>query len=278
MGNDGGSIPKRRELVREAAREPSATAKKEKATEVHKKEWTTCQLSNEPLDLKTAVSDHKGGLFNYEAILERLLGAAETSPDDNANWKHLRGLKDVVKLKFTMRKDDGGREHPVCPVSMKELGPEAPTTKAVYIVACGHVFADAALKQITESEGSGESGHRCPECSEAFEDGNVIPILPILPADEMALAKRIDKLREQSLTHSLKKDKSSGKKKKNGKYEHKNGEAEVNGKREKANGIESRINNPITVSLTAKVLAEQEENNKRRRAAGGDPNKRRKFL
>jgi len=88
-------------------------------------------------------------------------------------------------------------------------------------------------------------------------------------------------LRENGLTHSLKKDKSQAKKKrkadavvdgsgdgkkrdedsKNRKAEHiKSTKADISAR-------VSGINNAMTASLTAKVLEEQEERNKRRKLA-----------
>ena len=60
-----------------------------------------------------------------------------------------------------------------------------PNTKSVYIVPCGHVFAEIAIKEISDNE------RICPECSEPFEAENVIPILPTDKTDKERLEKRI---------------------------------------------------------------------------------------
>ncbi|KAK7993740.1 hypothetical protein PG990_013920 [Apiospora arundinis] len=284
MGNDGGSIPKRRELVKNAARLPTATELKETLHESLTHAWTMCPLSSHPLDLAQSdkgmvVSDWRGILYNYESILQCLLPSDETAALPEAQEEAFRqtdikALKDVVKLRFTVRKDEKGREFRACPVSLKELGNAA--TKAVYIVPCGHVFAEAAMKELQVAEGDNKEEKKeqqhCPECSEPFEESNVIPILPTSDAELAKLTTRMEDLKSKGLSHSLKKDKSGGKKKRkaedaaNGEKE--NGNAKK-GKKEKKEetGIESRINNSMTASLTARVLAEQEENNKRRKIA-----------
>lgn len=286
MGNDGGSIPKRRELVKNAARLPTATELKETLHESLTHAWTMCPLSSQPLDLNSkdmVVSDWRGILYNYESILQCLLPSDDAAvpevQEEAFRSTDIKGVKDVVKLRFTVRKDEKGREFRACPVSLKELGGAA--TKAIYIVPCGHVFAEAAMKELQPVEGNGKSNseeakkeqeqqqQHCPECSEPFEASNVIPILPTSDAEMEKLKTRMEDLKSKGLSHSLKKDKSGGKKKRKAE-EAANGEREngaKKGKKEKETGIESRINNSMTASLTARVLAEQEENNKRRKVA-----------
>ncbi|KAI6082749.1 DUF602-domain-containing protein [Hypoxylon rubiginosum] len=279
MGNDGGSIPKRRELVREAARLPTSSELKATALESLTHAWTTCPLSDAPLDLSNTVSDWRGRLYNYESILQCLMPSSteaalpETQEAEFARTG-IKSLKDVVKLKFTVLKDEKSSrgEFAACPVSLKELGA---ATKSVYLVPCGHVFAEMAMKEIAET---GEK--QCPECSTNFEERDVIPILSTDEPEIEKLAKRVDDLKTLGLTHSLKKDKSAGKKKRKAEGDAK--ESVTNGgiqkekdgnkadkSKDDKNGISSRINNPMTASLTAKVLAEQEERTKRRKVIDG---------
>ncbi|KAI0880027.1 DUF602-domain-containing protein [Annulohypoxylon maeteangense] len=275
MGNDGGSIPKRRELVREAARLPTASELKATALESLTHAWTTCPLSDSPLDLSNAVSDWRGRLYNYEAILQCLMpSSSETAMHEAQEAEFartgVRSLKDVVKLHFTTRKDEKAREFAACPVSMKELGA---ATKSVYIVPCGHVFAEVAMKEISDTE------KQCPECSATFQERDIIPILSTDEAELERLAKRADELKTLGLAHNLKKEKGASKKKRKaieGKEMGTGGELET-GKdgnkmrkgKEDRKDISSRINNPMTASLTAKVLAEQEEMSKRRKVIDG---------
>ncbi|TLD14991.1 hypothetical protein PspLS_10854 [Pyricularia sp. CBS 133598] len=267
MGNDGGSIPKRRELVKESARLPSVSELKSTLLESLGHAWTHCAISDEKLDMDNAVSDWRGRLFNYEAVLQGLMPYEET---DDGSGKAQRfaetgitSLRDVVKLKFKKYAPPGQKAESdqiwACPVSLKEIGP---ATKAVYLVPCGHVFAELAMDKITDLA--------CPECSEMFEKQNIIPILPREDAELERLRQRMVDLKEKSLSHNLKKDKSNGKKKKR---KAEDGKEDVVKGAEKENGAskdqtkKAHINNPMTASLTAKVMAEQEERNKRRKIA-----------
>ena len=278
MGNDGGSIPTRRELVKSAARTPTVSELKATALENLSHAWSHDPLTSEPLEMENVVSDWRGRLYNYESILKGLMPKDEeddTTPPALVNGESaeltfastgIKSLRDVVKLKFKRYTPPGTKGGAIwaCPVSLKELGA---STKAVYLVPCGHVFAEAAMREIEEK--------LCPECSEAFKAGDVIPILPTDQADLDALTARIKALQSSGLTHSLKKDKGSGKKKR--KADDANGDKPVKSNSEKSaakgpsksdiNSRVSGINNPMTASLTAKVLAEQEEHNKRRKLA-----------
>lgn len=263
MGNDGGSIPTRRELVKSASRAPTVSELKATALESLAHAWSHCPLTTDKLDLENAVSDWRGRLYNYESVLKNLMDDDDNDDEPAAaadvsfSSTGIRSLRDIVKVRFAK-----GKEGWACPVSLKEFGAG---TRAVYLVPCGHAFAEVAIKEIGDER-------RCPECSEAFEAENVIPILPTTEADTKRLVERIERLQAEGLAHSLKKDKKSGKKKRKRGEE---GKAE-NGDEKGANGDKeakaarkddrvSGINNARTSSLTAKVLAEQDEINKRRK-------------
>lgn len=283
MGNDGGSIPTRRELVKNAARALNNTEVKAKLLEAQTYAWSTCPLSNRPL-AAPIVSDSSGTLFNKDSIIEYLLpkdtDVADKEKDDVLQGK-VKGLKDVVEVKFTVAKE-GKEEKKVCPITSKELGPH---TKAVYLVPCGHAFSEVAIKEV--------KGEACVECNEPYTTENIISILPVAKEEIERLAKRAEKLKESGLTHSLKKAPGS-KKRKKGAAETENGtevKSTSNGDKteavsdktkariaEKGNGttqsrsgtstpVSNGIKNAATASLTAKVLNEQDERNKRRKLA-----------
>jgi hypothetical protein len=271
MGNDGGSIPKRRELVKNAARAPTVSELKATALESLAHAWSHCALSGTPIGLDDVVSDWRGRLYNYEAVLKGLMPSDEDKSADDVTAASLgiRSLRDVAKLKFSKSGDTW-----VCGISMKELGP---ATKSVYLVPCGHVFAEVAMKEIQEET--------CPECTEEFTRDDIITILPTTEKETSHLQTRIESLREKGLTHTLKKDKSDKKKKNKRKGDdvaedetncEKKTSKEKNGERQAARKSSSRehgdsrlggINNPMAASLTARVLAEQDERNKRRKLA-----------
>lgn len=254
MGNDGGSIPTRRELVKDAARGPTISELKATALESLLHAWSHCALSGDALDLETAVSDWRGRLYNYEPVLKGLVPSED--PDTNITTPAsmgLRSLRDVVKLKFTKNGDKW-----ICPISMKEMGP---STKAVYLVPCGHVFAEIAIKQIAATA--------CPECGEDFSHDNIVAILPTNQDEVDRLAKRMERLRAAGLTHALKKDRSEKKKKRkadDSAQEDKNGQVSSSRSEKSATSNKTKdINNPLAASLAAKVLTEQNERNKKRK-------------
>ena len=102
MGNDGGSIPKRRELVKEAAKAPTAAQIKETRAESQEHAWNHCALSSKPL-AAPVVSDCLGTLYNKDSVLEFLLaeeGSAEKVKGKEVLGGRVKGLKDVVEVKF----------------------------------------------------------------------------------------------------------------------------------------------------------------------------------
>ena len=159
MGNDGGSIPTRRELVRDAAKERSTTQIKETQSEKLEHYWSHCALSQKPLSLPI-VSDSTGNLYNKDAVLENLLVSSNTDRDENVASNDqtsgtIKSLRDVVEVHFAIDENhDDGRSNSsstssslrlVCPVSGKRLGPGV---KAVYLVPCGHAFAESAIREM----------------------------------------------------------------------------------------------------------------------------------
>ncbi|KAI1004102.1 hypothetical protein K3495_g4107 [Podosphaera aphanis] len=244
MGNDGGSIPRRIELIKEAARKPNTSELKATLLEAQTHAWTTCPLSNRPL-ADPIVSDCAGILYNKDALLEQLLPSVEGALDDEVLQGRVKGLRDVVEIKFTLLKE-GKEEKHICSITSKELGP---ATKSVYLVPCGHAFSEVAIQEL--------KGDRCIECNEAYTPENVITILPSTPNEVEKLSSRISKLKEMGLTHSLKK-KPGGKKRKK--------ETPLSATSDKIPSASSHIiKNAATASLTSKVLEEQEERNKRRK-------------
>lgn len=255
MGNDGGSIPKRRELVKNAARAPTISELKATVLESLGHAWKHCALSGDSLDKDAVVSDWKGKLYNYEAILRGLMPSDDdVVPDVTPASLGIRSLRDVAKIKFSQSEDRW-----VCPISMKEMGPG---TKAVYIVPCGHAFAEVAIAEIQEKN--------CPECSEPYTDENIISILPTTEKEIQKLEARLESLRAKGLTHTLKKDKSEKKKKRKGEDTTGDDVAATESNKKAKKDTDARIsgiNNPMAASLTARVLAEQDQRNKQRKIA-----------
>ena len=264
--------------MRQAAQQQTASEAKESKQEQLEHRWSTCLISHEPLTAPV-VSDYTGFLYNKSAVLEYLLPSDDPDAEQfKADQKKLlegriTTLRDIVELHFETdsqgdAKDEERRVRSkwICPVSNKEFGP---AVKASYIVPCGHVFADVALKAVSDT--------KCPQCNEPYEAENVIGILPTSPSEQDRLRQRREELRDRGLAHSLKK--LSSKKRKAAAAE-KDGEALVadttNGAEArvtdeaKPTGTKASIKNAGTAALTAKVLAEEEAKTKRRKANPND--------
>ncbi|OJJ02878.1 hypothetical protein ASPVEDRAFT_53472 [Aspergillus versicolor CBS 583.65] len=296
MGNDGGSIPTRRELVREAARNPSTAQLKETQRELLEHLWATCPLSHKQL-LRPIVSDCAGNMYNKDAVLKFLLpgdeveGISSKADCEEMLAGRVKGLRDVVELKFEIDTEGDGhpsakldkRESWLCPVTAKQLGPNV---KSVYLVPCGHVFSDEAVRQLKED--------KCLQCNEPYTEDNVIPILPTKVEDKQKLIARSQRLADQGLTHSLKK--APGSKKRKNKA---NGDSATASETKTSNGDASSkttvtkdtpsapsrsntstptssapngIKNASTAMLTARVLEEENEKKKRRKLMGANDN------
>lgn len=160
MGNDGGSIPTRRELVKEAAKDPNSTQVKETQIEKLQYYWSHCSLSQKPLT-PPIVSDSTGNLYNKDAVLEDLLSADKHGQESNERRAGtIRTLRDVVEVRFKIEDGEESGERTssevrmMCPVTGKRLGPGV---KAVYLVPCGHAFAETAVREMP--------GEQCLEVS-----------------------------------------------------------------------------------------------------------------
>ncbi|BFZ62001.1 Replication termination factor 2 [Saitoella coloradoensis] len=201
MGNDGGSIPKRSELV-SANKKPSARDEADRAQAQQEAFWKSCTLSKKTLE-DPIVSCALGRLYNKDAILQYLI-SPETYGDADELVPHITSLKDVVELKFTKAKGEEGNDVWICPVTRKEV--KGAGGKFVYLSVCGHVFSDQAISNIEEKV--------CLECAAAYDSKmDVIVINPVKEADIEAAKERMKILPEKGITHSGKAAKKSKKRK-----------------------------------------------------------------
>jgi hypothetical protein len=153
MGNDGGSIPTRRELVKEAAKALTTTQIKEVQQESQEHAWNHDPLSRKPLSLPV-VSDCAGILYNKDSIIEFLLAEEKDAEQEKVLDGRVKALKDVVEVRFEVQEGEaesfgtGARRAKwVCPITREEMGPQA---KAVYLVPCGHAFAGSVVREVSE--------------------------------------------------------------------------------------------------------------------------------
>lgn len=177
MGNDGGSIPDRRDLVRNKPKAEQADRHNQMIAR-----WFFCALSKRPLQ-EPIVSCALGKLYNKDAILEYLLDKSAYG-DGEEICGHIRSLKDVKTLTLTPNPapladaaDVSERRAAfVCPLTLKEM---IGTHPFIYLLTCGCVFSQAGLRAVAGSSGSsppaGETsidmqGQKdiCPQCAAKF--------------------------------------------------------------------------------------------------------------
>lgn len=161
MGCDGGTIPRRDELVR-VAKKPE---QKDKEAELAFR-WRHCAITQQPLQ-EPIVMCGLGRLYSKQNVIEHLLDK-DKMPD---SAKHIRSLRDVRQL--TMQRNpnyadgdsraDGLVDKRSAPFICKLIGLEM-TGKFRFVAlwTCGCVFSERALKEINAANVCslvGFSGH-----------------------------------------------------------------------------------------------------------------------
>lgn len=185
MGNDGGSIPKREELVK--VRKRKQLAEKE---EQNRSKWKLCALSKQVL-VPPIVACKLGYLYNKTAVLECLLD--NTLPPE---FSHIRKAKrDLINLNLSSIEECKF----VCPVTGLTMGGNY---KFVALVKCGCVIAERAFKEIPDQ-------NTCLNCSTSFDKEK--DILPLNGTQE-EINERREVLKVNSKSATGKKRKSSKKK------------------------------------------------------------------
>ncbi|CCX35410.1 Putative uncharacterized protein [Taphrina deformans PYCC 5710] len=180
MGNDGGSIPLRSELVKLKGA-PQKVA--ETATANNEHAWKYCALSRAALSEPLA-SDALGRLYNKESIIRYILDN-DAFGDVSHEIPHIKKMKDVVELKTSKSQDKF-----ICEVTRRDMNG---SSKFVYLTTCGHVFAAEALHTIET--------HECLICSKPYASIDIITLNPN-ESDRELLQTRLEGLEAAGLTHS----------------------------------------------------------------------------
>lgn len=149
MGNDGGSIPKRRDMVKKKKEERKLNQKLVRLT--------CCTLTNEPFQPPLAL-DKLGNLYNKEAVLRALIDKKMPTP-----YSHIHSLKDIRTAHIMHQQP----MHIHCPLTGIEYTPHY---NFIAIWKCGCVMSEKALKEI-----GGEG--KCPVCNCPYcKDSDVISL------------------------------------------------------------------------------------------------------
>ncbi|CAL8088650.1 unnamed protein product [Calicophoron daubneyi] len=195
MGGDGGSIPRREELVRSKQRPERADRRA-----ANEARWRHCSLNQEILR-QPIVSCRLGRLYNKESVITKLLdkSKAPTTAD------HIKRLKDVRELNLTVNRSITEQSDPLqegsgafyCPVTGLEM---CGTHAFVYLWSCGCVFSKKAIDTVHDS--------LCMLCGKPFTSDDVILINPQTEEELAAAHQRL--LKYQSSTSHKAKKRSAG--------------------------------------------------------------------
>ncbi|XP_029632224.1 replication termination factor 2 isoform X1 [Salmo trutta] len=201
MGCDGGTIPKRHELVKG----PKKVEKVDKNAELAAR-WKYCALSTEKLRRPIVACD-LGRLYNKDAVIEYLLDKSADRPNSEVA-SHLRGIKDIKELNLTdnpawegeRRNTKGDRYEDmhcamfICPVVGLEMNGKH---RFCFLQTCGCVFSDRALKEVKTEI--------CHKCGDPFKDENLVVL--------NGTKEEVEKLREKMEEKRAKATKKSKKNK-----------------------------------------------------------------
>nr|XP_022314754.1 protein RTF2 homolog [Crassostrea virginica] len=170
MGCDGGTIPKRDELVK-TKKKPE---QKDKTADLDAK-WKHCAITQEPLR-EPIMACELGRLYNKEAVLEFLIDRSKF--ECASSFEHLKGLKDLKELKLTENKGYGRPKSEkgdsyidtqdakyICPVVGITMNGKHGFS---YIWSCGCVLSDRALKEVKSDI--------CHKCGSQFSKDDVITL------------------------------------------------------------------------------------------------------
>jgi len=172
MGCDGGTIPKRDELVRTKKKKEQNPKDVEKAAK-----WNNCHLSQEPLQ-KPIVADLLGNFYNKENVIEYLLDKSkyESGPEHVKSLKDVKELNLVANPSFESNKQENGdeftalnRSQYICGITGLELNG---SFKFYFVFTCGCVFSERAFKTIQNSKS------KCLKCEKEFGDNDLIVLNP----------------------------------------------------------------------------------------------------
>ena len=201
MGGDGGSIPKRPDLVREKKK----PEQKDRDMERNAK-WSHCAISQRELR-KPIVSCELGKLYNKDSVIEYLL---DKSICDTVT--HIRNLKDVKELSLTQKSDydikgkeladryfDTQDAEYICPVAGIEMNGKY---KFCFIWNCGCVLSERALREVPSEV--------CHKCGKSFVEEDLV----VLNGNDEDMNKMSERMEKRRLKAKMeKKMKKSGKEK-----------------------------------------------------------------
>ncbi|XP_030754019.1 replication termination factor 2-like [Sitophilus oryzae] len=183
MGCDGGTIPRRDELVR-VKKKPEQKDKDAELTAL----WKCCAITQQVLQ-KPIVVCHLGKLYSKMALIEALLDR-RSLPEE---FRHIKTLKDVQDVNLTKNpeykneddKKEGSVDHRASPYICPVLGLEMDGKfRFVAVWGCGCVFSERAYKEIGTKN--------CNKCNKPFEDDDIVIMNGTTDEDMILMKQRME--------------------------------------------------------------------------------------
>lgn len=145
MGNDGGTIAKRQDIISLYKSQEKPTVKMEDELDLSK-----CRLSQELLIDEKVVADYMGNLMLKEKVIEFILNKGYKT---NETFNHIKLLLDVFDVHPVFK--DG---HLQCPVTLMN-------EKFVAFTSCGCILDRKTVEKL--------GGNVCPKCNKPGELVNI---------------------------------------------------------------------------------------------------------
>ncbi|XP_071807928.1 replication termination factor 2-like [Asterias amurensis] len=188
MGCDGGTIPRRDELVRLKKRPEQVDKNMERMAK-----WLHCSITQERLR-QPVMACELGRLYNKESVLEYLL---DKTTSDSA--QHIRSLRDVKELNLSInpafekqgkKKGDVYLENDIaqyiCPVSGLQMNGHY---RFCFLWSCGCVLSEKALKEVKSDV--------CHKCGSEYDVEDAV-ILNGNPEDIDSLRDKMEEKRARA--------------------------------------------------------------------------------
>jgi hypothetical protein len=190
MGNDGGSIAKRIDLVKEKTKEV-----RKDTVAISQNRSRYCAISNNQLT-PPIVGCRLGYLYNKEALLSCLIN--KTMP---TTFDHICKLKDVKNINATENSNKQSPYPLICPLTAVEYNG---LTRFVFLWSCGCLMSERSLGKTNEA---GKT--YCPLCSSEYQDKDVV-LLNLTPEEIEAKKQLLMAAKPPTKTVEDKKDANLG--------------------------------------------------------------------
>jgi len=173
MGNDGGNIPTRFDLVKTRGQKQRLNAK-----EVRKSAALTCSLTKAKLAAPVCIC-RKGFFFNKMDLLKAIV-----NKDLQSRFSHVKSLKDIKDIPLLEDSKEGGNARLICPINQKEFNG---INGFIFFWRCGCLISESAIRKLDLNI---EKPFSCPNCGSELQPDDVIRIAREEDIIEEALTKR----------------------------------------------------------------------------------------